>query len=77
MKLFITNKYDMEDEVKEFQIDPKVVHSIAYHELLKSIDIDECIPLKLAVKFNEDDIVLLNFVTTKNDIYYFNFKGVL
>lgn len=77
MKLFISNKYEMEEELIEFQIDPKNFHSIAYNELLKSIDIDDCIPLTLELKFNDNDIVILKFITTKNDIYYFNFKAIV
>jgi hypothetical protein len=67
----------MEEELIEFQIDPKNFHSIAYNELLKSIDIDDCIPLTLELKFNDNDIVILKFITTKNDIYYFNFKAIV
>ena len=77
MKLFISNRYEMEDELKEFKIDPKIFHSIVYHKLLNSIEIDDCIPLTLSAKFNDDDVVVLNFTTTKNEIYYYNFKAVI
>jgi hypothetical protein len=67
----------MDEELLEFQIDPKNFHTIAYNELSKSIDIDDCIPLTLELRFNDDDIVILKFITTKNDIYYYNFKAIV
>lgn len=79
MKLFIYNRYEMEDELKEFKIDPKNFHTIVYHKLLNSIEIEDCIPLTLSAKFNDDDIVILNLtsINKSNDIYYYNFKGVI
>jgi hypothetical protein len=77
MKLFITNKNEMEEELISYQIDPKIVHSIAYHKLLNSIDVDWCIPLYLMIDYNEFHVINLTFVTTKNDIYFYNFKGIL
>lgn len=78
MKLFITNKYEMEnvfDELDSNTFSSKIIHSSAYHELLKSIDIDNCIPLTLLPNYDKEGVVILDFMNKKNDIYYYKFNG--
>jgi len=78
MKLFITNKYEMEDifdDLYSKTFSSKIIHSSAYNQLLKSIDVDNCIPLTLTPSFDDFGVVILDFITLKNDIYYYKFNG--
>lgn len=78
MKLFITNKQEFENVFDDFNsksFSTKVIHSSAYHQLLKSIDIDNCIPLMLTPSYDQEGVVILDFMTKKNDIYYYTFNG--
>jgi hypothetical protein len=78
MKLFITNKYEMEtvfDDLDSKTFSSKLIHSSAYNELLKSIDVDNCIPLTLTPDYDDFGVVILDFMTKKNDIYYYKFNG--
>lgn len=78
MKLFITNKDELEnvfDDLNSKSFSSKIIHSSAYHKLLKSIDIDNCIPLTLTPNYDDDGVVILDFMTKKNDIYYYKFNG--
>jgi hypothetical protein len=78
MKLFITNKYEMEsvfDDLDSKTFSSKLIPSSAYHELLKSIDVDNCIPLTLTPDSDDFGVVILDFMTKKNDIYYYKFNG--
>lgn len=78
MKLFISNKYEMEsvfDDLDSKTFSSKIIHSSAYNQLLKSIDVDNCIPLTLTPSFDDFGVVILDFITLKNDIYYYKFNG--
>ena len=78
MKLFISNKYEMEsvfDDLDSKTFSSKNIHSSAYNELLKSIDVDNCIPLTLTPNYDDFGVVILDFITLKNDIYYYKFNG--
>jgi len=78
MKLFISNKYEMEsvfDDLDSKTFSSKNIHSSAYNQLLKSIDVDNCIPLTLTPSFDDFGVVILDFITLKNDIYYYKFNG--
>lgn len=63
------------DELDSNTFSSKIIHSSAYHELLKSIDIDNCIPLTLLPNYDKEGVVILDFMNKKNDIYYYKFNG--
>ncbi len=78
MKLFITNKQEFENQFDDFSIGilrTNEIHSKAYHQLLLSIDIDNCIPLTLTPNYDHEGIVIFDFVTKKNEVYYYSFNG--
>jgi len=63
------------DDLDSKTFSSKIIHSSAYNQLLKSIDVDNCIPLTLTPSFDDFGVVILDFITLKNDIYYYKFNG--
>jgi hypothetical protein len=78
MKLFITNKNDFEsifDSLDSTTYSTKVIHQDAYNKLFRSINIDNSIPLTLTPSYDENGVVILDFQTKKDDIYYYTYNG--
>ena len=78
MKLFIINKPEFEEtfdclDSKSFS--SKLIHSEAYSQLMKSIEINNSIPLLLTPSYDENGIALFNFLSKKGDIYFYQFAG--
>lgn len=78
MKLFIINKPEFEEtfdclDSKSFS--SKLIHSDAYSQLMKSIEINHSIPLILTPSYDENGIALFNFLSKKGDIYFYQFTG--
>ena len=81
MKLFITNKNYFE---KTFKIDENSnreplsshqIHKKLFAQLSKEIDIKNSIPLCLFEHYdNGEGIAIFDFVTKKEDIYYYQFS---
>ena len=75
MKLFILNKAKFE---ATFAHDPelcKAIHRRAYNELKLSIDAYNSIPKMLTPNYDEEGIVLFDFVSIKNDVYFYEFNS--
>ncbi len=78
MKLFITNKQEFENAFNSLDSNSygsQIIHSNAYNQLLLSIDVKNCIPLILTPSYDDDGIAIFDFVTKKNEIYYYSFNG--
>jgi hypothetical protein len=78
MKLFITNKNEFEsffDSLNNDTFSTKVIHQDAYNKLFRSINIDNSIPLTLTPSYDEHGVVILDFQTKKDDIYYYTYNG--
>ena len=75
MKLFILNKAKFE---ATFYYDPelcKAIHRRAYNELKLSIDAYNSIPKMLTPNYDEEGIALFDFVSIKNDVYFYEFNS--
>jgi hypothetical protein len=85
MKLFITNKDDFQknfDDESKFinsNRDPLTssqIHKKAFTVLSKSIDVEHSIPLLITTRYdNGDGLAIFNFVTKKDDIFYYEYTG--
>lgn len=78
MKLFITNKVELDndfDGLNSTSYSSKVIHQDAFNRLFRAINIDGNIPLILTPNYDEDGIVILDFHTKKDDIYYYTYNG--
>jgi len=84
MKLFIINKDEFEnqfDNQERFKdsdrgsLNSNQIHRKAYNILSLSIDIHNSIPLMLTPPYEDGDgIVIFDFITKKEDIYYYTFS---
>lgn len=68
MKLFITNK----DRFHDCFPNAKEIHKEAYNELAKALS-KNCIPVTLFPGYKEEGVVILDFVTRKGKIYFYEF----
>lgn len=79
MKLFITNKKDFDnvfnDEINNRYKTSKEIHQEAFNILKKSLDINNSIPLLLMPSYKDDGVVLFDFVTKKEDVYFYEYNG--
>lgn len=78
MKLFIINKQEFEetfDCLDSKTYSSKLIHSDAYSQLMKSIEINHSIPLLLSPAYDEQGLALFNFLSKKGDIYFYQFTG--
>ena len=72
MKLFILNKDDFDFDTTHQSVQ-KMVHSTAYHILLKEIAINKNPPLKIKVSINELEDYSFEFVSKSDNVYFYNY----
>lgn len=72
MKLFVLNKEDFDFDTT-FQSVQKMIHSTAYHTLLKDLAIKKEPPLKIDVKIEGIEDYSFEFVSCSNDVYFYNY----
>lgn len=73
MKLFILNKEDFESVFAHEPELSKKIHRRAYNELKLSLDAYNSIPKMLTPNYDENGIVLFDFVSFKNETYFYSF----
>ena len=72
MKLFILNKDDFDFDTTHQSVQ-KMVHSTAYHILLKEIAINKNPPVKIKVSINELEDYSFEFVSKSDNVYFYNY----
>ena len=72
MKLFILNKDDFDFDTTHQSVQ-KMVHSTAYHILLKEIAINKNPPPKIKVSINEFEDYSFEFVSKSDNVYFYNY----
>lgn len=72
MKLFILNKDDFDFDTTHQSVQ-KMVHSTAYHILLKEIAINKNPPPKIKVSINELEDYSFEFVSKSDNVYFYNY----
>lgn len=77
MKLFIINKEKLDIDFPEngnnrYQT-AKQIHQEAFRELQLSLNVEYAIPLCLTPSYKDAGVVLLDFVSRKGDIFYYNY----
>lgn len=72
MRLFVINKddFDFDTTYRGFQ---KMIHSTAYHILLKELAIKKQPPLKIEVRIDGFENYDFEFVSNSGDIYFYNY----
>ena len=70
MKLFITNKSEFEEDFSN----SKQIHQKAFNQLKKSVDVSQSIPLYLCPEYRGGANVLFDFLTRKEDTYYYEYS---
>lgn len=80
MKLFITNKkffeQEFEDTGNSSYLNSNQIHILAYNQLKKSLA-EGNIPLSLTPNYKEDGFALLDFVSRKDDIYFYEYTTTI
>jgi len=78
MKLFITNKKELDERFPENgntrYRSAKEIHQEAFQELELSIKAYNSIPLLLMPSYKDDGVCLLDFVNKKDNIYFYRFE---
>lgn len=72
MKLFILNKDDFDFDTTHQSVQ-KMVHSTAYHILLKEIAINKNPPAKIKVSIDEFEDYSFEFVSKSDNVYFYNY----
>jgi len=75
MKLFITNKKEFE-EMFTNPIQSREIHIKAFNELKNSLDCHYSIPLVLTPSYDDEGVVLLNFINRKEDVYFYEYTTI-
>ena len=74
MRLFITNKKEL-DNLFNNKIQTREIHISAWNELNISIKANNSIPLFLTPNYDDDGICIFDFVSKKDDIYFYKFSN--
>jgi hypothetical protein len=72
MKLFVLNKEDFDLDTTHQSVQ-KMIHSTAYHILLKDLAFKKEPPKKIEVKINGFEDYIFDFVSSSNDVYFYNY----
>lgn len=72
MKLFIANRGYFQRYLENGNFPEHKVHQSAFNELNQNLE-QGFIPLHLSAYF-DDEIFSFNFVTKKNDVYFYEFE---
>jgi len=75
MKLFIANRGYFQKYLENGNFPENKVHQSAFNELNSNIE-QGIIPIRLECFFG-DELFLFNFVTLKNDVYFYEFETSL
>lgn len=72
MRLFVLNKQDFDLDTTHQSIQ-KMIHSTAYHILLKELAITKKPPSKIEVRINGFEDYDFEFVSNSDDVYFYNY----
>jgi hypothetical protein len=72
MKLFVLNKEDFDFDTTHRSVQ-KLIHSTAYHLLLKDLAIKKEPPKKIKVNIDGFEDYIFEFVSSSNDVYFYNY----
>jgi hypothetical protein len=78
MELFIINKKEFKkvfDCLDSTDLSSNAILLEAYSELLESLEKTRSIPLGLSPHYDEDGIVIFDFLFKKGDIYFYKYSG--
>lgn len=72
MRLFVLNKedFDFDTTHQSFQ---KMIHSTAYHTLLRELAINKKPPVKIEVRIKGFEDFDFEFVSNSDDVYFYNY----
>jgi septum formation inhibitor MinC len=72
MKLFVLNKADFDFDTTHQSVQ-KLIHSTAYHLLLKDLAIKKEPPKKIKVNIDGFEDYIFEFVSSSNNVYFYNY----
>jgi septum formation inhibitor MinC len=72
MKLFVLNKDDFDFDTTHQSVQ-KMIHSTAYHILLKDLALKKEPTKKIEVKIDGFEEYTFEFVSNSDDVYFYNY----
>jgi len=72
MKLFVLNKEDFDFDTTHQSVQ-KMIHSTAYHILLKDLALKKEPPKVIEVKIDGFEDYIFEFVSVSNEVYFYNY----
>lgn len=79
MKLFITNKSELDEQFPDNGNSryrtAKEIHQEAYRQLNLAVNTKGVIPLCLTPSYGDTGMVLLDFINKKDEIYFYEFTS--